>query len=111
MAPLPNGDQAILDLRKLEDYCLDPSHHRGRHKARVFQRALSIGQPDAAWLRETLLVGARSCEAVEQTTDLYGTRWRVDVPAARQDRIVVIRSVWIVRVGESVPQFVTCWVL
>jgi hypothetical protein len=24
-----------IDIRKLEDYCLDPSHPRGRHKARV----------------------------------------------------------------------------
>jgi len=41
---LPNGDRAILDIRKLEDYCLSPSHPRGRHKARVFQRVLGVQQ-------------------------------------------------------------------
>ena len=30
---LPHGDQAILDMRKIEDYCLNPLHPRGRHKA------------------------------------------------------------------------------
>jgi Domain of unknown function (DUF4926) len=35
---LPNGDRAILDIRKLEDYCLSPSHPRGRHNTRVFRR-------------------------------------------------------------------------
>jgi hypothetical protein len=33
---LPYGDRAILDIRKIEGYCLDPAHPRGRHKARVF---------------------------------------------------------------------------
>jgi hypothetical protein len=32
---LPNGEQAILDIRKIEGYCLCRSHPRGRHKARV----------------------------------------------------------------------------
>jgi hypothetical protein len=26
---LPHGVQAILDMRKIEDYCLNPSHPRG----------------------------------------------------------------------------------
>src|ERR1700736_2597608 len=33
---LPHSDKAVLDIRKTEDYCLSPSHPRGRHKARVF---------------------------------------------------------------------------
>jgi hypothetical protein len=40
---LPNGENAILDLRKLEDYCLSTEHARGRHKARVFRDALGVG--------------------------------------------------------------------
>jgi hypothetical protein len=37
MAGLRNGERAILDIRKLEKYCLDAAHPRGRHKARVFR--------------------------------------------------------------------------
>jgi uncharacterized protein DUF6883 len=45
---LPYSDEAILDVRKIEDYCLSPSHPRGRHKARVFREALGLQQSDAA---------------------------------------------------------------
>jgi hypothetical protein len=37
---LPNAAQALVDLAKLRDYCLNPAHPRGRHKARVFATAL-----------------------------------------------------------------------
>jgi hypothetical protein len=39
MARLPNSERAILDIRKIEDYCLNPEHPRGRHKARLFVSA------------------------------------------------------------------------
>jgi hypothetical protein len=111
MLTLPNGDQAILDLRKLEDYCLDPKHPRGRHKARVFRDALGIGRNDASWLRRKLLAAAKDGGAVELSTDEFGWRWRLDVPVARHERSVVIRTLWLIRTGESIPRFVTCWVL
>src|SRR5436853_7876618 len=37
---LPNGKRAIVDIRKLRDYCLNPDNPRGSGKARVFARAL-----------------------------------------------------------------------
>jgi hypothetical protein len=40
---LPNGDQAVVDIAKLRDYCLNKDHLRGRHKARVF--AAVLGRP------------------------------------------------------------------
>ncbi len=111
MAMLPNAETALLDVRKLADYCLDPAHPRGRHKARVFGHALGLVQNDAAWLRQAILDGLSGAEAVSDETDTYGVRWRVDIVAARQGRQVVIRTLWIIRTGEAVPRFVTCWVL
>jgi hypothetical protein len=111
MSPLPYADRAILDLQKIESYCLDPAHPRGRHKARVFREALGIGRGDAAWFRRELLDAVTHAEAVSVVHDAFGTRWRVDVPLTRQNRNVVIRTLWIVRTGEQVPRFVTCWVL
>jgi len=69
---LPHGDQAILDSRKIEDYCLNPSHPRGRHKARVFREALGLQRSDAPWLREVLLEAARSAEAFQDGRTLGG---------------------------------------
>ena len=72
-AVMPNADRAILDIRKIENYCLSPSHPRGRHKARVFREALNLERGNAAWLRETLLEAIRSHEATQTGTDAWGT--------------------------------------
>jgi hypothetical protein len=111
MAQVPNAERAILDIRKIAEYCLNPMHPRGRHKARVFRDALKLNQDDAGWLQGVLLDGLRRGEAIGLSSDDLGSRWRVDVPVTRHDKSVVVRTVWIVRSGEQVPRFVTCWVL
>ena len=50
---LPNADQAVVDIAKLRDYCLNPLHPVGKHKARVFRSALGFTIDDAERLRET----------------------------------------------------------
>jgi hypothetical protein len=59
---LPNGERAIIDRRKLEDYCLNPHHPRGRNKARVFA-SVGLGQSNVEILREAVLAAARNAEA------------------------------------------------
>jgi hypothetical protein len=108
---LPHREDAVLDIRKLEDYCLDPSHPRGRHKARVFREALGLQRADATWLRDALLEAARSNEALQAEADEWGTYWRLDAAITRQGRSAVVRTIWIVRTGETAPRFVSCWVL
>ena len=108
---LPNGDRAILDLRKLAECYLNPEHPRGRHKARVFRDALGMGRAEAADLRTQLLSAAERAEARLLSRDAWGVRWQVDVAITRQGRRAVIRTIWIVRKGELAPRFVTCWVL
>lgn len=108
---LPNSDQAVLDIRKIENYCLNLSHPRGRHKARVFREALDLQQSDAAWLRDVLLEAARSSEAAQVAADAWGTYWRLDATVRRHGKSAVVRTIWIVRAGENVPRFVTGWVL
>jgi len=74
MACLPQAERAILDLAKLEDYCLSPTHPRGRHKARVFREALGVDVNEAAWFRRALLEGVRTSDAAEVGKDSFGTR-------------------------------------
>lgn len=111
MLRIPNGNRAILDFRKIEDYCLSSAHPRGKHKARVFREALGIGEGDADWLRQTLLDGLLEYEAVKFDDDSYGARWRVDIPVTRQNKRAVVRTIWIVRSSEQEPRFVSCWIL
>ena len=69
---LPNREQAVVDLAKLSDYCLNPDHPRGRHKARVFASALGLTLADAESLRATLLSVALDHEA---TPAISGSLW------------------------------------
>jgi hypothetical protein len=108
---LPHSDEAILDIRKIADYCLNPSHPRGRHKARVFREALDLQHSDAGWLRDVLLEAARSGEAFQIAEDSWGAYWRLDTTVRRQEKAAMVRTIWIVRTGASVPRFVSCWVL
>ena len=108
---LPQAEHAFLDVGKIEDYCLNPTHLHGRHKARVFRDALGLNRADAVWLKAVLLRGIGDHDAVRLAADDYGTRWRVDVAVRRHDLSAVVRTIWIVRTGEDFPRFVTCWVL
>lgn len=51
---IPNADRAVIDIRKLRDYCLNPAHNEGKHKARLFSAKLGITRQDAEALREIL---------------------------------------------------------
>src|SRR5579883_2752294 len=105
MARLPNCEQATLDILKLENYCLNPQHTRGRHKARVFRESLGLTRGDSSWLKVSLLAAVTNAEAVKLGSDAFGTRWRVDAPVSRHGKHVVLRTVWIVRTGENAPRF------
>ena len=63
---LPGGDRAVVELAKLTDYCLDETHPRGRHKARVYAARLGLDRADAALRRAELLrAAAKSLDAAE----------------------------------------------
>ena len=82
---LPNGDRAILNIRKLSGYCLNPEHPRGRHKARVFWDALGIARGDAADLQVRLLDAAER----EEATLLWSDAWAIDGRSTSRSRDIV----------------------
>lgn len=49
---LPNGAKAVIPEGKLEDYCLNPFHPDGKHKAKVFGKALGIIQESSVKLEK-----------------------------------------------------------
>jgi hypothetical protein len=107
---LPNGHRAIVDIEKLRDYCLDPNHPRGRNKARVFA-AHGVHSRDAEELRQALLWAAVNAEASVGMVNLYGQRYIIDFPWTRGERVVNVRSSWIVLVGQDDPRLTSCYVL
>jgi|SRR5579863_1887534 len=108
---LPGGAHAIVEISKLRDYCLDPHHPRGRHKARVFVSALGLKQSDADFLRAALLDAAVEENAVPGEADEYGARFMVDFPVTNGDREAMVRSAWILLEGELAPRLTSCFVL
>ncbi len=108
---LPGGDSALVDIAKLRDYCLDPQHPRGRHKARVFAATLGLAQTDAEFLRDALLRAAREADALVGESDEYGERFTVDFELNRGNRRAVVRSAWIVLRAETMPRLTSCFVL
>lgn len=107
---MPNGKHAIVDIRKLRDYCLNPDNPRGSAKARVFARVLGITASDAVELSRKLLEIAASEEAETGELDLYGQRYRIDFEMRTETGRGIIRSGWIVLRGDSAPRLTTCYV-
>jgi hypothetical protein len=108
---LPNSHRAVADIRKLRDYCLNPSSPRGRTKARAFKSMLGLEQDGAEELRQALLGAARNsdCEAGEK--DEFGQRYTLDFLFEVGRAKAWVRSGWFVRTGETFPRLTTCYVL
>ena len=108
---LPNGDRALVDVRKLREYCLSSDHPRGRHKARVFAATLGLGPGDADLLRAELVQAAARGEAQFGEADRYGQRYVLDFNVSTTAGQAVVRSTWIVRTGEDFPRLTSCYVV
>src|SRR5215211_8796392 len=110
---LPNAKNAVIGIEKFRDYCLNPNHPKGKHKARVFLEKLGITRNDAEQLRELILEGILTAEATEQESTLFGRRFIVDLQISWPYRFVistaVVRTAWIIRNDEDFPRLTTCF--
>ncbi len=107
----PKDHSVEIDPRKLVDYCLNPRHEEGRHKARVFASALGIGPEDADWLRQAILMAIAGAKTAVETVTPYGMRYVIDVQIERQGKVARVRTAWMVRTGEKTARLTTCYVL
>lgn len=108
---VPNGEQATVDVRKLRDYCLNPLHPEGRHKARLFAAALSMTDGDAEALRTALLQVVQLHNATVGRYDVYGQRYQIDFAFDWRGRRAMLRSGWIIEHGATIPRLTTCYPL
>ena len=93
---IPNAEHAVVDIRKLRDYCLNPMHDEGQHKARLFAIALGMTTDDAEGLRALLLQAVKTADAQLGRRDTYGQRYTVDLLLEWHDRQAMVRSGWII---------------
>ena len=103
----------VVEIAKLRDYCLSRSHPRGRHKARFFRARLGLTEGDAELLRRSLVdaVNLHASDLHATDADAYGQRYALEFTMTTAVGSARIRSRWIVRTGEDVLRFVTCYIV
>jgi hypothetical protein len=107
---LPNGHRAIVEINKLRDYCLNPNHEEGKHKARVFASALGLVAADAEWMCNQLLKAALREDANLTSNSRFGSLYVLDFELKTDVGSATVRSGWIVRHREDFPRLTTCYV-
>jgi len=107
---LPNAEKAIIDDRKIKDYCLNPEHPRGKHKAKVFQRSLGVTSENSLELINQIRNGIMQTDCLKGDLDDHGQRFTVDVEVVINRKKAVVRTGWILKKNEDQPVFTTCYV-
>ncbi|MEB3290934.1 MAG: hypothetical protein VKI82_13540 [Leptolyngbya sp.] len=105
---LPNGASAVIPMEKLVNYCLNPDHSSGKHKARVFAAVLGIMVDNAEDLRQLIARAAIEGEVVQQDATVFGQLYKVDWGIIDRDG-VVLRTLWEVRTGQTSPRLVSAF--
>ncbi|MEH1875296.1 DUF6883 domain-containing protein [Nostoc sp.] len=108
---IPNAANAVVDIRKLRDYCLNPEHDDGKHKARLFSSVLGMTADNAEELRQILLETVKTHQVRLERRDEFGQRYTLDLTLEWQDRSATIRSGWIIEKGSDIPRLTTCYPL
>lgn len=107
---LPNGHRAIIDQRKITEYCLNLAHEDGSHKARLFQALIGLNRGNRSLLLDALRNAAETGDAAIGKSDEYGHRYVIDFELAGPNGTATARSAWIIRIDEEVPRLVTCYI-
>ncbi|MBW4668827.1 MAG: hypothetical protein KME60_15730 [Cyanomargarita calcarea GSE-NOS-MK-12-04C] len=108
---IPNAENAVVDIRKLRDYCFNPDHDEGKHKARLFSSIVGMTAENAEELREIILEVVKTNEAKLGRCDEFGQRYTLDFPLEWHNRNATIRTGWIIEPELNIPRLTTCYPL
>ncbi len=109
---IPNSEFAIVDIRKLRNYCLNPTHDEGKHKARLFSKILGMTAKDAESLRIILLKKIKTEDNARiGRVDEYGQRYILDFLIDWHGKQAMVRSGWIIEHAKKNPKLTTCYIL
>ena len=106
---LLSREVAVVPQAKITEYLLSDFHPDGRHKAQFFK---SFGYTSDDWqsLERTLRQHILDYEVTKIEQSSFGTRYVVEgIIKAPDGRRPLVRTVWFIRNGETVPQFVTAY--
>jgi hypothetical protein len=107
---LPNAENAVVDIRNLRDYCLNPEHPSGKNKARLFLSILGMTADNAEELRQIISEKVKTQEAVLNRCDEFGQRYTIDFTLQWQGRNATIRTGWIIENNSDFPRLTSCYI-
>ena len=73
---LPNKHQVDLG-NKIENYCLNPNHQKGKNKATLFQNKLGINLTNADILKNAIKQAAINESVIIRKINEYGTHYNI----------------------------------
>jgi len=106
---LPNGNQADIPMHKLIDYCLNPEHPSGKHKARVFASVLGITRENADTLRSLIQTAAVEGAVAQQDLTTFGQVFKVDWTVSGTQE-VQLRTIWEITPTNPNPRLVSAFI-
>jgi len=107
---LPNGEKAVIPEGKLADYCLSPLHPDGKHKAKVFEKALGITKENSFQLQNLVLESAKYGEVRNEQKNEFGKIYRVEYEISGINQREILRTLWIVHSDSDIPYLTSCFI-
>lgn len=105
---LPNGRQADLG-DKIENYCLNPNHEKGKDKATLFQNKLGITRANAELLKTAIKQAAITESVIIRKVNEYGTHYNMKFVLKTDVGESLILVAWTIRTGEDFPRLTNCY--
>ncbi|MGD1701389.1 DUF6883 domain-containing protein [Dapis sp. BLCC M229] len=105
---LPNKHQADLG-NKIENYCLNPNHQKGKNKATLFQNKLGINLTNADILKNAIKQAAINESVIIRKVNEYGTHYNMKFLLKTDVGESLILVAWIIRKGEDFPRLTNCY--
>lgn len=106
---LPQGERALVERKKIQEYLLNREHPDNGGKADFFSQ---LGFSAENWIRfaAALRLLAIRCDVTNVVESKHGTKYIVDGelenPRGRREQV---RTVWIVDAVEPIPRLVTAY--
>ena len=106
---LPNADHAVVDMRKIIDYLLNPTHQEGGPKEAFFVR-FGFRRELPQVLQRVLLEHGRKYQVTQVVDDPHGIKYSVEgeieCPDGRTPRI---RTIWMIDIGADFPRLISAY--
>jgi hypothetical protein len=105
---LPNGHQADLG-NKIENYCLNPNHQKGKNKATLFKNKLGINLTNADILKKAIKEAAINESVIIRKVNEFGTHYNMKFFLKTDVGESLILVAWTIRKGEDFPRLTNCY--